>query len=345
MDYYQTLGVSKTASGPEIKKAYRRLAKKLHPDRNPDDKQAESRFKEVGEAYNILSDPEKRAAYDQYGKSAFDGSGNTRQQNPFDGFGFGNFGGFGDIFSDLFGGGQSQSARQKRDRHITVQAMLTLSELIKGTTQTFTLTFHESCKKCNGSGLEPGTHPETCPDCRGSGNINLTRGFMSITQTCPTCHGSGKIIKTPCTQCHGHGKEVKTRNVDVDIPPGLKPGQMLQIPGAGHEDGDLLVAIDSYDHEGVNISGCDLITKKSISCLLACTGGVVEVQTYDGAKKITIPAGIQPGAKLRLAKLGLPMGINSKDRGNFIVVIDLEVPKNLSKENIETIKQIQESIR
>jgi len=342
MDYYQTLGVATNASGPEIKKAYRRLAKKLHPDRNPDNKEAEARFKQIGEAYNVLSDPEKRQVYDQYGKSAFDGSGNTRQQNPFDGFGFGDFG---DIFSDLFGGGhQRHQSRQQQNRHISVKVLVTLNELIHGTTKEVTLTRHELYQKCSGSCIEPGTKPDTCPDCRGTGNINLSRGFMSITQTCPTCRGAGHIIKTPCTQCHGQGKEVKTENVNIEIPLGIRPGQMLQIPGGGNEGGDLLVSLESYGHDGIQLSGCDLITNQTVSCFLACTGGTIEVKTFDGTKKVVVPAGIQPGAKLRLSRHGLPMGINSKDRGNFIVVVGISIPKNLNQEQIKKLKKIQESL-
>ena len=166
MDYYQTLGVSKTASDAEIKKAYRRLAKKFHPDRNPGDEKAEAQFKQVGEAYAVLSDAEKRQVYDQYGKAAFDGSGNTRQQqNPFDGFGFGDFGGFGDIFADIFGGGNTQRNRSQRNNHINIKVMVTLDEIITGTSKTVSLTRHEDCDRCDGSGLEPGTKPATgCPD-------------------------------------------------------------------------------------------------------------------------------------------------------------------------------------
>ena len=342
MDYYQMLGVATNASSPEIKKAYRRLAKKLHPDRNPDNKEAEERFKQIGEAYSVLSDPEKRQVYDQYGKSAFDGSGNARQQNPFDGFGFGDLG---DIFSDLFGGGhQRQQSGHRQNKHVSVKVLVTLDELIQGTTKEVTLVRHETCQKCSGSCIEPGTRPETCPDCQGSGNINLNRGFMSITQTCPTCRGSGHIIKSPCTQCHGKGKEAKTENVNIEIPLGIRPGQMLQIPGGGNEGGDLLVSIESYGHEEIQIVGCDLVTRQAISCFLACTGGTIEVKTFDGIKKVSVPKGIQPGAKLRLNRHGLPMGINSKDRGSFIVVIGVLIPKNLNQEQIKNLKKIQESL-
>ncbi len=235
MDYYQILGLSKGASPDDIKKSYRKLAKKYHPDRNPDDKAAEARFKQIGEAYAVLSDDEKRQVYDTYGKDGFDGSGNPRAQNPFQDFGGFGFDSFSDIFGSVFGDHTRTHFGGRRNNNIQVEVMLTLQELIQGAKKNIALTRQTECTNCKGTGAEPGTRATTCPDCRGSGQVHMNRGFVSVTQTCPTCRGAGKIIKTPCAVCHGSGKKIDTETVSVDIPPGIKPGQTVQLKGAGHD--------------------------------------------------------------------------------------------------------------
>ena len=344
MDYYRLLGISKGATQAEIKKAYRKRAKELHPDRNPDDAKAEAKFKETSEAYNVLSDPEKRQIYDQYGKDAFDGKGQTRQtSSPFSDFGgFSDFNGFGDIFEQFFGGGRS--AGQNLDLHEEV--FLTLSELINGARRQFTIPGRQvECKPCNGKGSQPGKKPTICPDCHGHGQVTANRGFMTFTQTCTTCRGKGSIIKYPCQTCNGAGYSADNSEKTIDIPYGLRPGNTIRIDGGGHEIGGRVGSLYLkilVKPTNVQISGNNLLKEVEICCLDACSGATIPVKTFDGTKKVKIPPGVQVGTKIKMSGLGLPKSPTNPDRGDMYIVINVTVPY-LSEEQRQQIKLVKKS--
>lgn len=345
MDYYSLLGVDKSAAQSEIKKAYRKKAKELHPDRNPGDANAEARFKEASEAYNVLSDPEKRRLYDQYGKEAFDGKGQAKQSsNPFSGFG--GFDGFEDIFASFFGARSQQASGPNLDIH--EEMVLDMSELIQGARRNVVIPGRQvECKVCDGKGAQPGTKPTICPDCHGHGSITANRGFMTFTQTCPTCQGKGSIIKYPCKSCHGAGYSADTSEKTIDIPYGLRPGQTIRITGGGHEVsgrvGSLYLKILVNPSE-FQISGDNLLKEVGICCLDACAGATIPVKTFDGTKKVKIPPGVQLGTKIKMSGLGLPKSPTNPSRGDMYISVSLTVPF-MSESQQNTIKKIKKEIQ
>jgi molecular chaperone DnaJ len=344
MDYYSLLGVDKNASQADIKKAYRKRAKELHPDRNPDDAASESKFKETTEAYNILSDAEKRKVYDQYGSTAFDGKGQARQpSNPFGGFA--DFGGFSDIFETFFGGRPS-SHHQNLD--LFEEITLSIDELITGTRRKIKIPGRQvECSPCSGKGFAPGSKPTICPDCHGHGSITADRGFMTFTQTCSTCQGAGSIIKYPCTTCNGSGFSIDNSEKTIDIPYGLRPGQTIRISGGGHsiggKTGSLYLKI-LVQSSSMQISGENLLKEVPICCLDACSGATIPVKTFDGIKKVKIPPGVQSGTKIKMHGLGLPKSTTDSDRGHMYIVITLTVPY-LNEKDQKKIKAIKEVVQ
>lgn len=334
MDYYDLLGVQRSATQAEIKKAYRKKAKKLHPDRNPGNEEAESQFKEIGEAYKILADPDKRSAYDMHGKSAFDGTG---QQRPTSGHyqDFSGFTNFSDIFDSFFGG---TAGGHRRDLDIYDEVTLSIDELTFGVNKQIVIPGKsKECRHCNGTGAEPGTKRTICPDCHGHGQVSINRGFMNITQTCPTCGGVGSYSKYPCSQCAGQGHTRDNHFATVQIPYGLREGQTIRISGGGHETlaqtGDLYLKI-RLEPSRFKVVGDDLLLPAEVDCIKACVGDHITVETLDGKKKIKIPAGIQHGAKVRLQGLGLPISPTNSTRGDLYTEIRIVVPK-LNTEQIE----------
>ena len=351
-DFYEVLGVQKGASDDEIKKAYRREAKKYHPDLHPGDKEAEAKFKEVNEAYEVLSDSEKRSKYDQFGHAGVDpnfGAGG--------GYGAGGFGGgfdFGDIFSDLFGGGFGGGARRQnapvKGQDIRQVIDLTFEEAAFGCKKTITLTRRENCKTCGGSGAKPGTKPKTCQKCGGSGQVRTqTRtplGYMTNVTTCPQCHGTGQIIEEPCRDCRGTGKVRKSTTLEVDIPAGIDHGQTMQLsqkgePGErGGPNGDLLITIRIKPHEMFRRDGFDVYMDLPVTFVQAAVGATVKVPTLDGVVEYDIPEGTQPGAVFRLRGKGIPH-IRGKMRGDQYVTVDVEVPKGLTNKQKELLKEFE----
>ena len=357
-DYYEVLGVSKTASEDEIKKAYRKIAIKYHPDRNPGDKEAEEKFKEAAEAYDVLHDPQKRQQYDQFG---FDG--------PMGAGGFGGFGGasmnmddifsmFGDIFGGHgfggFGGGQGRP-QQHRGNDLRLKVRLTLEEINQGVTKKFKLRKDVTCKHCGGSGAEAGSSKETCPTCHGRGVITHTTqsifGMMQTQGVCPTCHGSGEIIKNKCHECGGTGVIKGEDVVEIKIPAGVQEGMVVNVPGmgnAGHNNGvngDIQVLIEEAEHEHFVRDGNDLIYNLLLDFPTAALGGEIEIPTIEGNKlKIKIENGTQPGKTLRLRGKGLPtvQGYGS-GRGDLVVNISVYVPKTLSKDEKTALERFKES--
>jgi len=344
MDYYSLLGVDKSATQSDLKKAYRKRAKELHPDRNPDDANAESRFKATSEAYNILSDPEKRKLYDQYGKDAFDGKGQAKHtSNPFGGFD--NFGGFSDIFESFFGG---SARRQQQNLDIYEEITLTLGELITGAKRKIRIPGRQvECSPCHGKGTSPGTKPTICPDCHGHGSITANRGFMTFTQTCSTCQGAGSINKYPCQICNGAGATIDNSEKTIDIPYGLRPGNTIRIEGGGHAVlgslGSLYLKI-LVAPSNIQIVGNDLLKEVEICCLDACAGATIPVKTFDGVKKVKVPPGVQPGTKIKMSGLGLPRSPTNFERGSMYIVVSLTVPY-LNEESRNQLKAIKESTK
>jgi molecular chaperone DnaJ len=340
-DYYEVLGVSKNASKDEIKKAYKKLAKKYHPDLNRGNKDAEEKFKEVSEAYAVLSDDEKRAKYDRFGHAAFDpasgGFGGFDGSFDFGSFDFGDI--FGDIFGDFFGGGRASSRgsqnRPRRGGDLQATVNITLEEAFKGIEKKISVPRLETCPTCHGTGAKPGTGKKACPVCHGKGRVSHSQGFFSITTTCSTCQGTGYIIENPCPDCRGRGRVEKVRNLKVQIPPGIKTGMKLRLPGEGEAGvnggraGDLYVVIDILPHRLFQRKGNDLLLKFPIRVTQAILGDKVEVPTLDGKIKLTIPPGTQPGKKFRIKGKGMPI-LNTSQRGDLYVEIQVEIPKNLN---------------
>ena len=349
-DYYEVLGVSKTATDEEIKKAYRKLAKKYHPDMNPGDKDAEKKFKEASEAYAVLSDKEKRSQYDQFGHAAFDGTG---------GFGAGGFdftgADFSDIFGDLFGGmfGGSRSRGPSngpmKGSNIRTSVRITFLEAVFGTEKELTLNLKDPCPTCNGTGAKPGTSPQMCPKCGGKGQVVFTQqsffGTVRNVQTCPDCGGTGKIIKDKCADCGGTGYITNRKTINVTIPAGIDNGQSVRIrekgePGInGGPRGDLLVEVIVSPHETFERDGFDIFSIVKISYPIAALGDSVMIDTVDGRIVYDIKAGTQTGTQVRFKNKGVPTLRNKEIRGNHYVTFVVDIPTKLSKEAKELLRQ------
>lgn len=362
-DYYEVLGVNKTASDDELKKAYRKLAKQYHPDLNPGNAEAEAKFKEVNEAYEVLSDKEKRAKYDQFGHAGVDpnfGAGG------FNGGGFGGFdmGDLGDIFGSFFGGGfggggfggqqrQANPNAPKRGASLRANLTITFQEAMTGVEKEISLNRTETCEKCGGSGCAAGTTAEICPDCRGTGQVRIQRGgggfAFTTTAPCSHCNGTGKIIHQPCDACRGEGQVRKQRKVTVKIPAGIDDGQSISLRGQGNSGanggpaGDLLINISVQPDPRFERDGYDLYLEQVVSFTQATLGAELQIDTIDGKVKYNLPAGTQPGTTFRLRGKGVP-SVNGRGRGDQYVTIRVTVPTNLTNEQKEALKAYAETM-
>ena len=360
-DYYEVLGLEKGASEDEIKRAYRKLAKKYHPDMNPDDKDAEAKFKEVGEAYEVLSDPDKKARYDQFGFAGVDPN-----FNPGGGFGgFGGFSGFsgggaydfGSIFNDFFGGGGASSGTRRnapqRGDNLVAQTEVTFEEAAFGCEREINVSRIETCTECGGSGAAPGTSVDTCPDCHGTGQKRVNQTFMGMqmqsTTTCTRCGGTGTIIRTPCSKCKGKGKVRHNQKVKVSIPAGIDDGQSVRVRGEGHAGtnggtaGDLLVAVSVKPHDIFERDGANVMCEIPITFPQAALGCEIEVPTLDGKVRYNIPEGTQTGTTFRLKGKGIPY-VGYKNRGDQYVTVTVETPTKLSQEQKNLLHKLAESM-
>ncbi len=336
-DCYEVLGLERTTDAEEIKKAYRRLALKYHPDKNPGDKAAEEKFKELGEAYEILSDPQKRALYDQHGHAAFD-----RRSGGFGGGGFHDpfeifrdvFGG-GGIFEDLFGGGRLDPTRPQRGNDLRYDMEITFEEATRGCEKEITVTKPQVCDACRGTGAEPGSRIRECPSCGGRGQVNISRGLFSIAQTCSRCQGAGRVLDKPCRPCHGEGRRDLPSKIKLRVPAGVDTGARLRSVGngeAGHRGGppgDLYVVLHVQPHALFQREGDDLLCEVPVSFVQAALGAEVEVPTLNGPSTIKIPAGVQPGTMFRLKGKGVK-NVQGYGHGDLHVRIAVEVPTRLS---------------
>ena len=357
-DYYEVLGVEKTASADEIKKAYRKSAMKYHPDRNPGDKEAEEKFKELGEAYEVLSDADKRARYDQFGFAGVDpnygGGGAGGYGGGFGGFG--DFGDLGDIFGSFFGGGGSRTSTRNAPRqgeNVAVRLDLTFEEAAFGCEKEVSAQRIENCAACSGSGSADGA-VETCSQCHGSGQVRTVQNFMGMqmqsTTTCPTCSGRGKIIKNPCNTCRGKGKVRRTQKVKVKIPAGVDAGQSVRMRGEGcvgyngGPNGDLLVEIYLKRHPIFQRQNMDVFCEVPITFTQAALGAQIEVPTLDGKTTYDIPEGTQTGRQFVLSGKGIPQVGNPKRRGNQYITVVVETPTRLTKEQKELLRQLDDTL-
>ncbi|MCD7814779.1 MAG: molecular chaperone DnaJ [Lachnospiraceae bacterium] len=351
-DYYEVLGVDKNADDAELKKAYRVLAKKYHPDMNPGDAEAEKKFKEASEAYAVLSDPEKRRQYDQFGHAAFEG-GAGGDGFDFDGFNFGDMGDiFGDLFGDFFGGGGgrrrggSQGAMQGANVRTSVR--ITFEEAVFGCEKEIELNLKDECATCHGTGAKPGTSPETCSKCGGRGQVVFSQqslfGTVQNVQTCPECHGSGKIIKEKCPNCYGTGYTSSKKKIKVSIPAGIDNGQSIRIrekgePGSnGGPRGDLLVEVLVGRHATFTRQDMNIYSDVSISFAQAALGGDIRISTVDGNIVYTVKPGTQTGSKVRFKGKGVPSLRNKNQRGDHYVTLNVQVPTKLSEEAKEALR-------
>ena len=333
-DCYEMLGVTKSASLDEIKKAYRKQALQHHPDKNPGDKGAEEKFKEATEAYSILSDPDARLKYDQFGWAAF-------SQNAGQPFGFGDFSGFEDIFGDLFGAffgaGTSRSSHGRSGRDLRVEVEVSFDEAVFGTEKTITITRRTTCEECTGSGVKPGSSPIRCAECGGSGQIRFQQGFFSISRPCSLCNGRGEIIKDPCSGCRGNGVKPKESKINVKVPAGIDDGQRLKLRGegesgaAGGSAGDLYILVRVKQHKIFRREESELICEVPITYPVAVLGAEIDIPTLEGSTKLKIPSGTPSGKIFRLKGLGVPV-LGSNRRGDLHVRVQIEVPKRISEE-------------
>ena len=358
-DYYEVLGVEKSASEDEIKKAYRKLAKANHPDLHPGDKECEERFKEINEAYEVLSDPDKRAKYDQFGHAAFDPSAGGPGGAGFGGFGgFGDIfgGGFGDIFGDIFGGGfgggQPQRSGPRRGENLRVRLNITFEEAAFGCEKEINVGRVEQCPDCKGTGCAPGTTPEVCPDCKGTGSVRTTQrtpfGVVQTSGACKKCGGHGKIIHQPCPRCGGRGAVRKNQTIKVKIPAGIDDGQTLRVRGEGNTglnggpNGDLMVTVSVRSHPLFTRQGQDVYCEMPITFTQAACGAEVEVPTLDGKVRYTIGEGTQTGTTFRLKGKGIPY-VNGRSRGDQYVTVVVETPTRLTREQKDLLRKFEEA--
>ena len=361
-DYYEVLGVARSASEDEIKKAYRKVAKKYHPDLNPGDKTAEANFKEANEAYEVLSDSEKKGRYDQFGHAGTDpgyGGGSYGGGGGFSGFG--DFSDIGDIFESMFGGGggfggRTRTANPNAPRpgeDLRASITITFMEAVKGCTKTLKLNLYETCSDCKGSGARAGTSPKVCPDCGGSGQVRVQRrtpfGVMQSAQECSRCQGKGKIIEAPCTGCGGRGRVAAEKNIEINIPAGINNTQTLSIRGRGCSGinggpaGDVNVYISVKSDTVFERDGYNVHVEMPISVTDAILGAEITVPTVDGKVKYTIAEGTQNGTSFRLKGKGI-QHLNSSKRGDQYVKVIVEVPKKLSKDQKKKIKELEKSL-
>ncbi len=348
-DYYEVLGVDKNASAEDIKKAYRKKAKECHPDLHPNDKEAEARFRELNEANEVLSDPDKRARYDQFGfNDPMNGGGG------FDTSGFGGFGGFGDlgdIFSQMFGGGMGSSRRAnapQQGNDLRYDLRISFEEAVFGCEKSFEFYRSELCEDCHGTGAKPGTQPQTCPTCKGSGQVRVQGGFMTTIRTCQTCGGTGKVIKDRCVKCGGTGRVKRKRTATVKVPAGIDNGQTIVMNGQGEPginggpNGDLYIVITVRPHKLFRRDGTNLYLDMPISFPTAALGGEIDIPTLKGTVKYTVPEGTQNDTEFRLRGKGVPQ-VRSSYVGDLIVRVRVEVPTRLSDKQKELLRQLDES--
>ncbi len=345
-DYYEILGVRREATISEIKKSYRTLAKKYHPDLNPGDKEAEVHFKEVCEAYEVLSDEDKRSAYDHYGHAAFGGSN-----------GFGGFGGFGgssafadffeDVFSSFMGGSSRGASGPQRGNDLRKDIEITLEEAFTGVVKTIKIPSHKECSECKGTGSSGGSSPEYCSMCKGSGRVRQSQGFFSIETICPTCEGRGKIIKDPCRKCGATGYVKVDKTLEVTIPKGVETGTRMRISGEGDlginggSNGDLYLFIKVKDHKIFTRSGNDLYCSVPISMITATLGGKVSVPSLDKEEEeVEVSAGTQTGSRIKIKEKGMPI-LNGVSRGNLYIDLNVQTPTRLTSRQIELLKEFE----
>ena len=346
-DYYEVLGLDRGADEGDLKKAYRRLAMKYHPDRNPDDPEAEEKFKEASEAYEILTDPEKRQAYDQFGHAGVDPS-----QGGAGGFGFeGNFGDiFGDVFGDIFGGGRGRGGNGVgRGSDLRYNLNLSLEQAVNGDTLEIRIPVLTHCEDCDGSGAAPGTTPQVCPDCNGAGQIRVSQGFFSLQQTCPRCRGQGKVITDPCRSCGGAGRVEKRKTLSVKIPAGVDTGDRIRLTGEGEAGinggppGDLYVQVEVNDHPIFVRDGRHLYCEVPISFADAALGGELEVPTLDGRVKLKIPQETQTGKVFRLRGKGVTQ-VRGGGVGDLLCKVVVETPVKLTDKQKDLLREFKDSL-
>jgi molecular chaperone DnaJ len=357
-DYYQILGVTKGASAEEIKKSYRKLAMKYHPDQNKDSKEAEAKFKEINEAYDVLKDEQKRAAYDRFGKAAFDGSmggGGGGFNGDFSGFAGGFGGAFSDIFEDMFGdmmggrgGGRGSVNTRGSDIQYTME--ISLEDAYAGKEATIKIPVNDTCDKCDGHGTESGKGAETCPTCNGAGRIRAQQGFFTIERTCSTCGGAGSVIKEPCKKCNGSGRIRREKTLKVQIPKGIDSGRRIRLSGEGEAgvrggpSGDLYVLVVVKPHKLFQRDGANLLCRVPIPMTTATLGGEIEVPSLDGSRNsVKIPAGTQTGQQFRLRGKGMSV-MRTESHGDLYIEIFVETPVNLSGKQKDLLKKLAEEL-
>lgn len=336
-DYYEILGVSRSAEDREIKKAYKRLAMKYHPDRNIGNKNAEAKFKEIKKAYEILTDKQKRAAYDQYGDAAFEQTNSSNAD-------FSDI--FGDVFGDIFGGSRRHKSNRGADLRYNIE--LTLEEAVGGITKTIRIPALEKCDVCNGSGARSGTRPQTCSTCIGSGQVQMRQGFFTVQQTCPKCHGRGSFINEPCNHCHGHGKVEKFKTLSVKIPAGVDTGDRIRLSGEGEAgdnnslSGDLYVQVSVKKHPIFEREDNNLYCEVPINFVMAALGGEIEVPTLNGRVKLKIPSETQTGKLFRMRSKGV-RSIRGHSIGDLLCRVVVETPVHLNDKQRSLLRELEDS--
>lgn len=355
-DFYEILGVGKSADADELKSAYRKLAMKYHPDRNPNDKSAEQKFKEINEAYDVLKDAEKRAAYDRFGHAAFEGGGGPGAGAGAGDFGFNFSGGFGDIFDEMFGdfgsrrgGGGAGGAAQTRGADIRYNMDITLEEAFRGKQATIRVPTAAPCETCSGSGAAKGSKPVTCGTCQGRGRVRAQQGFFTIERTCAACHGQGQVIDNPCTTCRGAGRVNKEKTLSVSIPAGVEDGTRIRLTGEGEAGlrggpaGDLYIFLTIRAHTYFQRDGANIYMRVPIAMATAALGGVIEVPTVDGSRaRVTVPEGTQTGQQFRLKGKGMSV-MRATTRGDMYIRAQVETPVKLNKRQKELLKEFADA--